>query len=161
MNLLAEAPMWTAWLLAALLVLAAVQDLAQLRISNLFPIALILLAVVTAAVAGPRVELWQNLLVFVGLLAFGTMLFATGKFGGGDAKLLAVTGLWVDLPGAPALLASVFIAGGVLALLLIAARMLAPASMTGRVKVLGKQAGIPYGVAIAAGALVAAVLVRP
>lgn len=160
MNLLAEAPLWIGGLLAAVLTLAAIQDAAQLRISNLFPMGLILLGALAMILSGLRVDYWQNLLVFTLLIGFGTMLFAAGKMGGGDVKLFAAIGLWVDLTGALTLIASIFIAGGVLALLLITARTMVPAQVGESVKIMQKRAGIPYGVAIAAGAMIAATLAR-
>ena len=51
-------------------------------------------AVVAAVMAGPELALWQNLVVFLALLAVGTPMFAAGKLGGGDVKLLAAVGLW-------------------------------------------------------------------
>ena len=161
MNLAAEAPQWLALVLALLLLAAAAEDAARLRISNL-TIGLVLLAAIAAAlIAGPELGLWQNLAVFAGLLALGTPLFAAGKLGGGDVKLLAATGLWFDVEDAGWMLLYVFLSGGVLALLIIAARSLRWRDRTRqRVAVLRPRSGIPYGVAIAAGALTAIALQR-
>lgn len=153
MNLIAEAPALLVALLALLLVAGAVQDSVQLRISNLIPLAILLLAAAAAVAAGPTLGLWQNLALVAVLLGLGSMLFATGKFGGGDVKLLAVTALWVDLGGALNLLSMVFIAGGVLALIVLGSRMVAPERLRDQIAVLRSGSGIPYGVAIAIGAL--------
>lgn len=153
MNLLASAPDWLTWLLIALLAAAAVQDAIQLRISNLLTIGVLVLAVVAAVMIGIDTAVWQNLLVFALTLAIGTMLFSKGILGGGDVKLLAAVMLWTDLWGAVRLIASIFIFGGLLALLIIFGRAALPSSLSKRVAVLRPKSGIPYGIAIALGTL--------
>lgn len=160
MNLVADAPGLVVALLALLLLAGAVEDAARMRISNLTSLAILLLAVAGAFASGIEPAAWQNLLVFAALLGLGTLLFSTGKFGGGDVKLLAATGLWFDFMGALGMLAAVFIAGGVLALLIIAGRAFAPDGLRSRTAVLRPGSGIPYGVAIAAGTLVTIALER-
>jgi prepilin peptidase CpaA len=160
LNLLAEAPLWCMAIFGALLSAASIQDAVQFRISNLLTLAVLLLAIVAAVVAGPEVRLWQNLAIFAALLTGGTLLFSAGKLGGGDVKLLAATGVWVNFRGSLSLLAAVFIAGGVLAVLLIVGRSFASERTSATVPVLRKGAGIPYGIAIAIGALVATWLAR-
>lgn len=161
MSLAAGAPQWLALVLALLLLAAAAEDAARLRISNL-TVGLVLIAAIAAAViAGPELGLWQNAAVFAALLALGTPLFAAGKLGGGDVKLLAATGLWFDIEGAGWMLLYVFLTGGVLALAIIAARALRWSErVRQRVAVLRPKSGIPYGIAIAAGALIAIALQR-
>lgn len=154
MNLISESPAAILWLLGALLLAGAAEDAARLRISNLISLGILLLAVVAAVLVGLEPGLWENLAVFAALLAFGTWLFSTGKFGGGDVKLLAVTGLWVDLLGSLRLLSAVFIAGGVLAFVILGSRVLASDAAKERIAVLKPRAGIPYGIAIAAGTLI-------
>ena len=161
MNLVEEAPHWLALLLVALLAIAAIEDAVRLRISNYTSAAILAGAVAAAIIAGPEMTLWQNLAVFIGLLVIGTPVFAAGLMGGGDIKLLAVTGLWFDLSGAVMMIASVFIAGGLLALLLLAVRMMKWSDATReRVVVLKRRGGIPYGIAIAGGATLALSLAR-
>ena len=161
MNLAAEAPHWLALLLVALLVAAALEDAIRLRISNLTCVAILAGAIVAMWLAGLEIRLWQNALVFIGLLAIGTPLFAAGKMGGGDVKLFAVTGLWFHLQAALLFLVSVLIAGGILALLLIALRQLGWSDRArGRWKLLKRGGGIPYGVAISAGSILTVSLAR-
>lgn len=161
MNLAAEAPSWLALVLAALLIAAAAEDAALLRISNLTCAAVLAAGLVAAVVDGPELSLWQNFAMLAGLLLVGMPLFAAGKLGGGDIKLLAATGFWFDLMGALHMLAAVFIAGGILALLLIGFRMFGwGEGVLNRVRVLRPGSGIPYGVAIAAGALISAAMQR-
>jgi prepilin peptidase CpaA len=160
-NLAAAAPQWLALVLTALLLAAAAEDAARLRISNI-TVALVLIAgIVAAVVVGPEVGLWQNFAVFAALLAVGTPLFAAGKLGGGDVKLLAAAGLWFDIGGALQMLLAVALSGGLLALLIIAVRLLPwSEGAKRRIVVLRPKGGIPYGVAIAAGALIAMALQR-
>lgn len=161
MNLAVEAPQWLALLLTVLLLAAAAEDAARLRISNITVLLVIVGAVTAAIVAGPTLALWQNLAVFAALLAVGTPMFAAGKLGGGDVKLLAAVGLWFSLKGALWMLLDVVLAGGVVALLIIALRSLGWSdTIRSRVIVLRPGSGIPYGIAIAAGALIAMALQR-
>ena len=51
-------------------------------------------------------------------------MFAAGKLGGGDVKLLAATGLWFDFHGALWMLICVAISGGILALVVLILRMI-------------------------------------
>ena len=161
MNLAVEAPQWLALLFTALLVAAAAEDAARLRISNITVLLVIGAAVIAAIVVGPALALWQNLAVFAALLAIGTPMFAAGKLGGGDVKLLAAVGLWFSLKGALWMLLDVVLAGGALAILILALRSLGWSDkIRSRVVVLRPRSGIPYGVAIAAGALIAMWLQR-
>lgn len=159
---LAEAPLWCLLLVAALLGAAAIEDAVRLRISNVTSGGVLLTGIVAAIIVGLQWPLWQNLAVFAGLLALGTALFSTGKLGGGDVKLLAAAGIWFTISGAIKLIVLVTLAGGLLALLVILARTLAPrAAGRERPHILVPGSGIPYGVAIAAGALLALYLERP
>lgn len=161
MNLVVASPAALIAVLIALVVLAALQDGWQLRISNLLSGAIIVAAFVAVALDGPAGGLWQNLALFVAVLAIGTMLHASGKIGGGDIKLLAATILWFDLAGAWRFLAAVFLAGGAVALVTIALRTLPiPAGVRGSVRMLQPGGGIPYGLAIAAGTVASILLMR-
>lgn len=161
MNLIVLSPVWLAWVFAACLTAAAIQDAVRLRISNILCVAVIVGALAAMWLVGPQVALWQNFAVLAALLVIGTPLFAAGKMGGGDVKLLAATGLWFDLRGAIMMIASVLIAGGVLALLIIAARLFGWSEATReRIHILRRGGGIPYGVAISAGAMIAATVMR-
>lgn len=161
MKLAAEAPLWLALIFALLLVAGAAEDAARLRISNLTCALILACALVAIFFVGPVPAVWQNFVVFGTLLAVGTPLFAAGKMGGGDVKLMAASGLWFDIQGGLLMLISVLLAGGVLALLILALRL---ANWSERARhrwqVLRPGAGVPYGVAIAAGTLIAMTLLR-
>ena len=153
MNLFVTSPEWIVWLLVALLAAATIQDAVQLKISNYICGAVLILAVVAMVASGFSISLWQNILVFALVLGAGMFLFERGVLGGGDVKLFAAVGLWVDLWTALRLVGSIFIAGGILALLIIFLRTVAPKPVAARVRTLQPRAGIPYGIAIAAGTL--------
>jgi prepilin peptidase CpaA len=160
-NLAVLAPLWLALILAFILLAAAAQDATRLKISNVTVVLVIAAAIVAAVVVGPTFGLWQNLAVFAVLLAIGTPLFAAGKLGGGDVKLLAAVGLWFDIEGAGKMLLAVALSGGALAVLILAARTLKWSDgARRRVVVLQPRSGIPYGVAIAFGTLIAMALQR-
>jgi len=150
MNLAQVAPDWLLVVLALLLAAAAAEDAIRLRISNLTCLGVLVTALIAMGFAGFPLALWQNAVVFAVILALGTPLFAAGKIGGGDVKLLAVLGLWVDFSGALWFLAAVFLSGGVLALIFIVFAFFR-GSRRSRDK--RAKAGIPYGIAIVAGAL--------
>ena len=134
-------------LLATLLVVAAVIDWRTFIISNRLNLAIAALAVPFWVVSGTG--LWPDVAVQVALAAGAFLLFALlfqlGMMGGGDVKLAAALALWFPPAAYLKFLVLMSMAGGLLtAGLLIAHRARAK---TGRPK-------IPYGVAIAAGALV-------
>jgi prepilin peptidase CpaA len=89
------------------------------------------------------------------LIAFA--LFAMGWIGGGDAKLAAATALWLGFDNLPAYLIYASLFGGVLTILLIQFRQLPLPAVLFRQPWLrrlhDKDAGVPYGIALAAAAL--------
>jgi prepilin peptidase CpaA len=91
-------------------------------------------------------------------LAAGFTLFALGYVGGGDAKLFGAIVLWLGFHDLLdfAFLVSLF--GGGLALLLLSVRRWPmPSALMGQawlVRLHDDRSGIPYGIALAAGALV-------
>jgi len=143
--------------LPALLALAAGWDLASFTIPNALQGAIVAAFVVFVFACGlsPAAAGGHLLAGFLGL-ALGFTLFALGYIGGGDAKLFAVIVLWLGFHDlvAYALVASLM--GGALTLILLAARRVPlPAILTKQAWLLrlhDERAGIPYGVALAAGA---------
>jgi prepilin peptidase CpaA len=127
MNLAEHAPLWLAALVGAALLAAAIEDIVRLRISNVTSIAVLLGAIAAIAIQGFSPSLWQNGVVFVAVPA---------------------TGLWMSLDGAIWLIASVFLAGGIVALAYILLRLI----RGGGLQLKGGNR-IPYGVAIAVGGL--------
>jgi prepilin peptidase CpaA len=141
-----------------LLAVAAGWDVASFTIPNTISAALLLAFVAYAlATQMPLDAVGAHLLGgLVGLL-IGFTLFAIGYVGGGDAKLFACTALWFGF--SDLLLYGIFasLLGGALALVLMGARRLplppGLAHETWLVRLHDAKSGIPYGVALAAGAL--------
>lgn len=140
-----------------LLLAAGLYDLASFTIPNFLSVALAALFLAFAAAAGfsPALLGWHLAAGMLGLvLGFG--LFALGWIGGGDAKLFAAIALWLGFADLMpyAVVASLF--GGLLTLLLLLARQMPlPLFLLGRawvVRLHDARSGIPYGVALAAGA---------
>ena len=144
-----------------LLIYAAIGDIRNLRIPNwlnglifaaFFPVALIL---------GMPLEMipW-HLLSFAVALALGIALFSFGFIGGGDGKMLAAAGVWFGW-GDPLLtfIMLTALAGGVQSVLQLIWRIMSTEiGVWGRegamkTKLLSWKKDLPYGLAIAAGAL--------
>ena len=148
MNLVQHSPTWLVLLVAALLIAAAAEDFFRRKISNITCGAVLVAAFVAMGFSGFSLDLWQNAVVFLVLLGAGTLLFAGGWMGGGDVKLLAAVGLWVDINAGVWLLATTLIAGGILAAIYIAVRVARGQPLSRKYQ----SKGIPYGIAIACGA---------
>jgi len=141
----------------ALLAFGAAYDLLTMTIPNRVSIALVLLFLLAAPIAGLSAH---DMLLHVGagllVLAASIVLFALGGFGGGDAKLLAAASLWIGFDQLLPFLLNVTIFGGLLALLILAYRRLpfiGPHAPTWALNLYQRGTGIPYGIAIAASAL--------
>lgn len=140
-----------------LLAIAAITDLAYLRIPNFIPIALTLAFLIAAALS-PRPVDWISHLGAGGIvLAVGMGLFAWGKIGGGDVKLCAAAALWNGWGLLPSLLLAIGIIGGLVAVFCVVLRQFGVGFLFERYGIpsvaLQAGQGIPYGVAIAAGCL--------
>src|SRR5215475_9642036 len=142
-----------------LMAFAAASDLLTMTISNRVSLLLVggffLLALATGmSVADVAAHAGAGLLVLA--LAFGC--FARGWIGGGDAKLAASTALWLGFSGLLDYLLCASLLGGVLTLLIIRFRIVPlPAVLAGQdwaVRLHQSDAGIPYGIALAAAALI-------
>jgi len=150
MSLLNSAPNWLAILLSLVLLAAAAQDIIVRKISNYLVLGVILLGIVAVAVVGPVVALWQNAALFILALGIGMAVYSSGILGAGDVKLLSAVILWSDLKGAPRLIAAVFIAGGIIAVVMLLRLIL---NRTPAGERLQQRRSVPYAVAVAGGAL--------
>lgn len=130
------------------LLMAALSDLRSFRISNIFPIILLLLFPVAHGLTGLSSALWPNVFHFLLALIIGMVLFGRSWIGGGDAKLYAAVALWFNWSGAATLIFLTGISGLVLVFAFIAAR-----KMGFRKDIPKKDRRVPYGVAIAGGAI--------
>ena len=156
------ATMFGAAVFAALMIVAALGDVRDLQIGNRLVLAVVAAFVVFAPFAGmPLATMAIGFAAAFGVLAVGFALFALGWIGGGDAKLAAAAALWLGAEHVLPFVVMTALAGGALALLVIALRS-APVlnfafafwlepDWSRRLR--SGEAGLPYGVAIAAGAL--------
>jgi prepilin peptidase CpaA len=145
--------------LIVLLLVAAAWDIASYTIPNWIQFGLILsFALFSFSAHLPLSVLGLHLLAGIAALALAFTLFALGHLGGGDAKLFACVALWFGFPDVLQYALAASVLGGILALALIALRtvplpaMLATQAWISRLA--APRAGIPYGVALAAGAFV-------
>ncbi len=140
---------------------AAFEDFRRLVIPNLLPIALCVLWPVYFAAAPTLYGGLAAIGCAAAVFFAGAILFARGWLGGGDVKLLSAATLWVGPAGTPSLLILTSVLGGALALFLllpVGGQMAAAArTMLGQPAIpteCGLAMPVPYGVAIAAAALI-------
>jgi prepilin peptidase CpaA len=141
-----------------LMVIAGIGDFFTLRIPNWLNALIAGAAPVMALVLGMPLDIMglHGAAGFVMLLA-GMTLFFAGQIGGGDAKLMAAAGLWIGLDPLLHFAIDTALAGGVLAVIMYGTNRLITAgefyypSWLGHFA--GKKVQLPYGIAIAAGAL--------
>jgi prepilin peptidase CpaA len=145
-------------LLPGAIAFAAAMDLFTMTIPNRISALMVIAFFPLAASAG--LGAWDvawHLAAGLLMLGMGVGLFAAGWFGGGDAKLMAAIGLWVGMESLFAYMFYVALAGGMLATLFSMVRsMPLPRAFLGEAWALRlhrPDVGIPYGIALAAGAL--------
>lgn len=152
------------WTFVALMVAAALIDLTRFIIPNWISLALLGLLAALVILLPVQID-WLSHLGAMGLVLAGTLLlYRFNLLGGGDLKLLTVVALWVGLDGLPVMLLYTALVGGALSVALIALRrvvagILVLQSGCDRVtlpRLLLPGEHIPYGVAIAAGSILAA-----
>jgi prepilin peptidase CpaA len=145
---------------AALVIVAALRDVTTMTIPNWISLALLGAFVPAALIVQlPLATVGMCLAAFAACLAGGVAMFALRWIGGGDAKLFAACALWLGWGALTPFIAYTGIAGGVLTLTLLAGRRACEVYAVrgpGWIGRLMTQGGdVPYGVAIAAGALAA------
>jgi prepilin peptidase CpaA len=137
-------------LVMASLLGAAAFDLVRREIPDTCSLAILAAgAILVAAEPGHWREGLLALSAGLALFASGAALFAFRIWGGGDVKLAGAVGAWVGWSGVPTFLLAMALAGGVLALLILALR---PAKRL--FPWLAAERGVPYGVAIAAAGMI-------
>ena len=145
--------------LPALLALAAGWDIASFTIPNFLQLALIASFCVFVLATGmaPAAIGGHLLAGFLGLVV-GFTLFALGYIGGGDAKLFACVLLWLGFANLLDYTLGASVLGGARTLgILVLRRVPLPALFTSQswiARLHDAKSGIPYGVALAAGAFV-------
>jgi prepilin peptidase CpaA len=146
---------------AGLLIFAACSDIASLTIPNWVSIALTALFIVLALASGmPLGQIGMHILFGFAVLVVGFFLFQANVIGGGDAKLLGAAAVWTGFVAFMPFALWTALAGGALAAMLIVARNFAPAFAAWAPpfvnRLLTPKTGLPYGVAIMIGGLMAA-----
>lgn len=138
---------------------AALTDISRLTIPNWLNGLIAGLGFAALGISGlPLAEIGVH--IGIALIAFivSFVLFSMGVFGGGDAKMIPAVSLWMGpVAMAPFLLWMALIGGLIGVIGLVSKKAPLPAGApTWMWNVLSKGEGLPYGVAIAAGALIAA-----
>jgi prepilin peptidase CpaA len=146
-------------LFPAMMAYAASSDLMTMTISNRISLILIGGFAALAPIAGMGLaDITSHVTAAAMMLALGLVCFARGWIGGGDAKLAAATTLWLGFEHLVPYLIYASLIGGVLTLLLLRLRITPlPAVLAGQDwirRLHRKDAGIPYGIALATAALV-------
>jgi prepilin peptidase CpaA len=148
-------------LFPAMIIVAALRDLTSFTIPNWVSLAAAASFVPAAFVAHPAMGALA-LSVGVGLtaLVLGIVMFSFGWIGGGDAKLFAACALWLGWPAVAPFMIYTSLAGGLLAIGLLWARNMAPRQLvlggpSWAQRLMRPNGDVPYGLAIAAGALMA------
>ncbi|WP_395448394.1 prepilin peptidase [Aminobacter sp. UC22_36] len=142
------------------MVYSAVSDTMSMTIANRVPLLLLGVFLIVAPLTGMGwVGIGTHLATGALLLTITFALFALGGMGGGDAKLIAATGVWMGF-GAPLMqyLLTSAILGGLLTLAILSFRSSALSHITGQnmfLRNFSKDAGgVPYGIALGLGGLV-------
>lgn len=142
------------------MVFAAVSDMLSMTIANRVSMLLLAVFAVVAPLTGMSWAAYGlHFAAGALVLAITFGLFALGGMGGGDAKLLSATAVWMgfNLHLVEYLVATAFI-GGLLTLAIVGYRASALAVYTGQNLFLrnlaNSKGGIPYGIALGIGGLV-------
>ncbi len=143
---------------AAAIAWAGVMDLSTMKIRN----ALVLFLLGSYAVLAPLAGIgmaeisWSAALALTILIGMFTF-FSLGWIGGGDAKLASAAALWMGSSHVVDYLSYTALFGGALTFVILRFRSAALPSQWAHVpwieRLHASESGIPYGVAIAAGAL--------
>jgi len=146
-------------LFPTLMAFAAASDLFTMTISNRVSLALVAGFLALAVLSGLG---FYDILSHIGagftVLTVAFACFAMGWVGGGDAKVAAAAALWFGFGHLLGYLVYASLFGGALTLLLLQFRQWPlPYPLAGQawlLKLHAKESGIPYGIALAIGALV-------
>jgi prepilin peptidase CpaA len=142
----------------ALMAFAAASDLFTMTISNRVSVLLAAAFLVLAVASGMApYDILSHLGAGALVLVVSFTCFAMGWVGGGDAKVAAAAALWFGFAHLLNYLLYASLFGGALTIVLLQMRQWPlPYALTGQTWLLrlhAKEAGIPYGIALAVGAL--------
>ena len=146
-------------LFPAVMAFAGWIDLFTMTISNRISLLLLIGFCVLAAVTGMRPDaLFDHVGAALTVFTVVFFLFAMGWIGGGDAKLATATALWLGFDQLLAYFVWASLFGGVLTYLIMRFRLMPLPAFLARQEWAERlhrmDAGVPYGVALAASALV-------
>jgi len=145
-------------LFPAMMLFAATSDLFTMTISNRVSLVLVAGFFGLAYASGMSLhDLLSHLGAAIAVLAIAFAFFARGWIGGGDAKLAAATALWLGFGHLVDYVLYASILGGILTLMLINFRLMTlPAALAEQAwvqRLHRLDGGVPYGIALAAAAL--------
>jgi prepilin peptidase CpaA len=145
-----------------LMAYAASSDLLTMRIANWLVILVVLAYLVLALLLNiPWEQIGWAAVAALAVLVVAFALFAFGWIGGGDAKLVSATAMWVGTTVMLQYLIYAALLGGALTLIILAFRRYPMPAWLLRHKWLDRlhdtKSGVPYGIALA----LAAILVYP
>ena len=137
---------------------AAAMDLVTMKIPNRISALMVLAFFPLALLAGLGAwDILYHVAAGLAVLLLGVLLFIPGWFGGGDAKLMAAIALWIGPENLFPYIFYVALAGGMIATAFSSVRSVPlPRLFLGEAWALRLHrcdSGIPYGMALAAGAL--------
>ena len=144
-----------------LVIVAALRDATSYTIPNWIPLALVAaFPIVALGVGLPLQTIGLQAAIGLAALAVGMGMFAARWIGGGDAKLFAAAALWIGWPATMTFLGLTGLAGGALAVGLLGLRSAyvrpyMPSGPAWLARLVEPGQNVPYGVAIAVGALAA------
>jgi len=147
---------------------AAVSDVISYRIPNLLVLALMGAFIVWGAINYKETAWLSHFGAALICLAAGFVLYQFRQMGAGDVKLLTAVALWTGMSGLIPLLLFMSLSGLFALPLILLARTLVVRAQARNLwkpewavpRVLTKKQGVPYGVAIALGAIVT-MMIRP
>lgn len=142
------------------MVYAAISDMLSMTIANRVSLILVATFAVVAPLTGMDWSVYgMHFAAGFAMLAVTFTLFAIGGMGGGDAKLIAATALWMGFNiHLVEYLVTSTVLGGVLTLAILSYRGSVLAAYTGHNRFLrhlsDRSVGVPYGIALGVGGLV-------
>ncbi len=145
-------------LFPAAMAFAAAMDMLTMTIPNRVSLLLVGAFFLAAYFAElPTQQILEHLGTGALVLVICFALFALGVFGGGDAKLLAASSLWIGFDQLLSYVLGISLAGAVLSIIVLYARRYFPEGSVNAprwvLRLQARESGMPYGLAIAAAAL--------
>lgn len=141
----------------AAMAFAAAFDLLTMTIPNKISLALVAAFLVVAPLTGLSwASIGLHAATGAAVLVAGFLMFTRGYLGGGDAKLLAASALWLGYDSLPQFLVMTGLLGGLLSVVVLALRRVPDSYVPGPtwlVRLHSKDSGVPYGLAIGGAAL--------